>query len=79
MSHQLWAFMALDVARQRTEEAMRERMVSTTARDVPSVTTRTRRSLARGLAGVSRGSAWLVRRLDDCVADDLGRTLAPTE
>jgi hypothetical protein len=31
------------------------------------------------LAGVSLASASVVRRLDDCIADDLGRSLAPTE
>ena len=31
------------------------------------------------LAALSRGSAAAVRRLDECVADDLGRALAPTE
>jgi hypothetical protein len=79
MTHQLWAFIALDVAKQRTEEAMRERMLSSAVEDGRSLSTRTRQSLARWVAGVSRGSAWIVRRLDDCVADDLGRTLAPTE
>jgi hypothetical protein len=79
MTHQLWAFTALDLARQRTEEAMRERMLLAAAGDTPSLSTRTRRSFARGLAGLSRGSAWIVRRLDDCIADDLGRALAPTE
>ena len=38
-----------------------------------------RRSIARGLAATSRATATVVRRLDDCVADDLGRSLAPTE
>jgi hypothetical protein len=38
-----------------------------------------RRSLALALAALSRGSAAAVRRLDDCVADDLGRALSPTE
>ncbi len=40
---------------------------------------RVRRLAALGLASVSRGTAVAVRRLDDCVADDLGRSLAPTE
>lgn len=38
-----------------------------------------RRSVARGLAATSRVTASVVRRLDACVADDLGRSLAPTE
>jgi hypothetical protein len=40
---------------------------------------RVRRSVALGFAALSRGSAAAVRRLDDCVADDLGRALAPSE
>ena len=38
-----------------------------------------RRSLARALATTTRLTASVVRRLDDCVADDLGHSLAPTE
>ena len=34
---------------------------------------------AQAVAVLSLGAAALVRRLDDCVADDLARTLAPTE
>jgi len=40
---------------------------------------RARRSAALVLAAFSRGSAAAVRRLDDRVADDLGRSLAPTK
>jgi len=35
-----------------------------------------RRALAQGLAAVSRGSAHVVRSLDDVVADDLSRSLS---
>jgi hypothetical protein len=38
-----------------------------------------RRSVALGLALTSRVTASAVRRFDECVADDLGRSLAPTE
>ena len=38
-----------------------------------------RRALALGLAATSRVTASVVRQLDECVADDLGRSLAPTE
>lgn len=38
-----------------------------------------RRRVAQGLALTSRATATVVRRLDECVADDLGRSLAPTE
>ena len=40
---------------------------------------RIRRTIALGLAMASRATASAVRRLDECVADDLGRSLAPTE
>ena len=40
---------------------------------------RLRRTFALGLAMTSRAMASAARRLDECVADDLGRSLAPTE
>ena len=40
---------------------------------------RIRRTVALGLAMTSRMMASGARRLDECVADDLGRSLAPTE
>ena len=84
----LYSFLALDIANQRradifsmeyrqTREANEARQaaeLSAVDSDRPSLT---RRALARGLAAVSRGSAAAVRRLDDVVADDLGRALAP--
>jgi hypothetical protein len=79
VNHQLYAFLALDLAQQRAEEANRYRLVSIASKDQPSFSSRLRRSLAQGLAAFSRGSASVVRRLDSCIADDLGRTLAPTE
>ena len=42
-------------------------------------TSRVRRSVALLCAALSRGSAAAVRRLDECVADDLGRALASSE
>lgn len=44
-----------------------------------SETSGLRRSAALVLAALSRGSAAAVRRLDECVADDLGRALASSE
>ena len=38
-----------------------------------------RRPAALVLAAVSRSTADVVRLLDECVADDLGRSTAPTE
>jgi len=40
---------------------------------------RIRHAVALGLAVTSRVMASGVRRLDECVADDLGRSLAPSE
>ena len=79
MSHQLWALIALDVARQRTEEEYRHRRTSLDLDWEPSSRSRLRRATAHGLAAISRGIAAVVRKLDGCIADDLGRSLAPTE
>jgi hypothetical protein len=84
----LYGFLALDLANQRTHdifsmeyrqtrealEARQAAELSVTGGDRPSTA---RRALAHGLAAVSRGSAAAVRHLDDVVADDLGRALAP--
>jgi hypothetical protein len=35
--------------------------------------------VALALAAMSRGSAAMVRRLDDCVADDLSRSMSATK
>jgi hypothetical protein len=67
------------LARERADEANRRHLASIAAEGRPSFSWRVRRSLAQGLAAVSLGSAAVVRRLDSCIADDLGRTLAPTE
>lgn len=55
-------------------EARHAAALAAIGRERPSVA---RRTLAYGLAAVSRGSAAAVRHLDDVVADDLGRALAP--
>ena len=79
MNHQLYSYLALQLARERAEEANRYRLAQLAAEGMPSSPSLLRRSLARGLAAFSRGSAAVVRRLDSCIADDLGRSLAPTE
>jgi hypothetical protein len=79
VNHYLYAFFALDIARQRTKEAERRWLEASLARSAPSRASRLRRLAARLLASVSRGFASVVRRLDECVADDLGRALAPAE
>ncbi len=78
MNHQLWTFVALDLALQRAEAA-NHRRASRDLDAVPSSSSRLRRSLANSLAAISRGAAAVVRKLDDCVADDLGRSFVPTE
>ena len=78
MNHYLLSIFALDLARERSQEAEHRWLESAYARSAPARTPRLRRLAARLLAAVSRGSAWIVRRLDPHVADDLGRTLAPT-
>ncbi len=84
----LYGFLALDLANQRTadifsieyrqtREAIEARQAAELSADSPDRPSFTRRALAHGLAAVSRSSAAAVRRLDDVVADDLGRALAP--
>jgi hypothetical protein len=74
-----WTMYALEVARDREREARHDRLVALARAGSPERPSRVRRPVALVLAAVSRGSAVVVRRLDDCVADDLGRSLAPTE
>ena len=79
MDYKLFSLAALRIAEERAREADRYRWLSVDAAPETSSASLIRRSLARGVAGLSRGSAWVVRRLDSCVADDLGRSLTPTE
>jgi hypothetical protein len=74
-----YTFLALDLARERAAEAeahQRADLARAGRVQQPSVV---RRTLAHSLAAVSRGSAAVTRRLDDCIADDLARSLAPSE
>ena len=79
MNHQLWSLIALDEARQRAEEASRLNRASLDLDWEPAAPSHPRRALALGLAAISRGAAYVVRKLDACMADDLGRSLASTE
>lgn len=79
MNHYLYAFLALDIAQQRSREAEARWLEASLTAAGPSRASRLRRPVALLLAAVSRGTASVVRRLDDCVADDLGRTLAPAD
>ena len=57
----------------------RRQLVALARQDGSSREAAMRRSAARALAAVSRGIGAMVRRLDECVAEDLGRALTPTE
>lgn len=70
---------ALDLARERERDFTLDRLVAEARRSRPSGPSRFRRPVAQVLAGLSRVSAAAVRRLDECVADDLDRSLAVTE
>ena len=75
MNHYLYAMLALDIARERERESEQRWLASR----LPPRPHRLRRLAARLLASVSLGSASIVRRLDSCIADDLGRSLTPAE
>lgn len=79
MNHYAYGLLALDIARQRSLEAEQHYLEVQLAASAPARPSTIRRLAARSMAGVSRGSAWIVRQLDDRVADELGRTLAPAE
>ena len=79
MNHQLYSLLALSLANERAADADRYRRWAVATAGEPSSPSLLRRSLARVMATISRASARAVRRLDSCIADDLGRSLAPTE
>jgi hypothetical protein len=72
--HSYYTFIALDLANQRVREAEHERLV---AMVVENREGSARRYVAIGLAAVGRLVAAAVRRLDECVADDLAESLRP--
>jgi len=73
-----WTIYALEVTRDRERRAEQRRLAADIHHE-DTQPSRTRRSAALVFAALSRGSAAAVRRLDDCVADDLSRALAPTK
>lgn len=79
MNHYIYTFLALDFARERAREAEQHWLEASFMANSPSRVSRPRRFAAGLVASVSRAFASIVRRLDECVADDLGRSLAPTE
>ena len=74
-----WTLYALEVARDRERELQYDWLAAEARAGLTPKPSRLRRPVAIGLAALSRGTAAAVRRLDDCVADDLGRALAPAE
>jgi hypothetical protein len=74
MSH--FTYIALDIARERGQEADRHRRAHLARLDRPARPSIARRSTARAFAAVSRGSAAAVRHLDAGVAEDLQHGLA---
>ena len=76
---------AFELARDREREINAEHLLAEQRRSLGGSDqdggrlTLVRHPVAVVLAAFSRGSAAAVRRLDECVADDLGRSLAPTE
>jgi hypothetical protein len=80
MMYSTYMLLAMDLANEGARAADRARQ----RREALAARATTHRSLvrtpaARLLATFSRGSAAVARRLDECVADDLGRSLSPTE
>jgi hypothetical protein len=80
-----YAVLALDLADDRSRE-LEQRRLERLARDgdpaeydwlpTDGRPSALRRGLARATAAVSLGAAAATRRLDDCIADDLGRSIA---
>jgi hypothetical protein len=71
------AFVALEIAEQRRREADQDRLAALARAGRTANDRSFRRSTAVALASVSSAAASLVRRLDECVADDLAERLGP--
>jgi hypothetical protein len=74
-----WTMYALEVARDHERELQYDWLAAQARAGRAQRPSRLRRPTALLLAAFSRGSAAAVRRLDDCVADDLSRSLAATD
>ena len=79
MNSYLYAYVAMDIAQQRTREAEQLRLEHALREGAPERPGALRRVAARAMASVSLGSASITRKLDGHTADDLGRTLAAAE
>ena len=74
-----WTLYALEVSRDRDRDIHDRLLLAEASDDLTNHPSHLRRPVALVLAALSRGSAAAVRRLDACIADDLGRSLAPSE
>jgi hypothetical protein len=70
-----WTLYALEVSRDRDRDVRLRYLLKDAQPDTGSHRSRLRRPVARIFAALSRASAAAARRLDDCVADDLGRSM----
>ena len=73
------AFVALELAEERRREADQDRLAALARAWRPKKERSIRRSTAVFLASISSAAAAAVRRLDDCVADDLATRLGPEQ
>ena len=71
-----WTLYALEISRDRQRDLDRDRLLADATTPGPSHWSGLRHPAALAFAALSRGSASAARRLDDCVADDLSRSLA---
>ncbi len=76
--HLLYSLFALDLASERVREAEHDRLVALARAGLTDRPSIVRRGLAHGLAAVSRITVSAIRWLDECVADDLSRSLSAT-
>jgi hypothetical protein len=71
-----WTLYALEIARDRERDLHNDHLIAEASELGSNRWSRVRRPAAVAFAALSRGSASAARRLDDCVADDLNRSLA---
>ena len=70
-------YLALDLANERAREADRYRLAALARSNRVAGPGPARRFAAHAFAWLSRSTAAVVRRLDDCIADDLAESFAP--
>jgi hypothetical protein len=74
-----WTLYALEISRDRERDFDSDRLVIAAHEANDDDRSLIRRPIAVAFAALSRGSAAAARRLDECVADDLSRSLATTK